>query len=303
MTQKRAVRIIIVCVAATVVAMCTLAGATSAAATSSPADVVALPSLGASGVASTVASTLATSPATSTPVPTAAPVPAVVPTSSRIANAVKWIKTRKGVDAFAVMDSSGHLSGYHMNTRFVTASVVKAMLLAGYLRTHSSLSSWARSTLTTMIHVSDNTCATAIYHIVGDSGLRKLAKAARMRRFSVSYSWGHARLTPADQARYFFSMDRLIPSKYRRFARHLLSNITPSQSWGIPATARSHGWAVFFKGGWRGTSRGQLVHQIARLERGKTRFSIAVMTDGDPTMGYGIQTIAGVTRRLLGLSK
>jgi hypothetical protein len=59
------------------------------------------------------------------------------------------------------------------------------------------------------------------------------------------------------------------------------------------------GWHVFFKGGWRGTGLGQLVHQVARLERGRTRFAMAVMTDGDPSMGYGITTIQGVTARLL----
>jgi hypothetical protein len=38
---------------------------------------------------------------------------------------------------------------------------------------------------------------------------------------------------------------------------------------------------------------------VARLERGRTRFGMAVMTDGDPSMGYGITTIQGVTARLL----
>jgi hypothetical protein len=238
---------------------------------------------------------------TSTPPATATPRPAIVPAASRIAAATRWINERRGIVGYAVVDSSGHLSGYHLNQQFVTASVVKAMLLVGYLRTHSTLTASVRSTLTSMIHVSDNNCATSIYHIVGDSGLRKVAKAAKMTHFSVSVSWGRAQLTPADQARFFYNMDKLLPKQHIKFARYLLSHISSDQSWGIPAAARPKGWTVFFKGGWRGTARGQLVHQVARLESRKATFSLAVMTDGDPSMSYGIATIRGVTRLLLGL--
>ena len=38
---------------------------------------------------------------------------------------------------------------------------------------------------------------------------------------------------------------------------------------------------------------------IARLEKGGQRFSLAIMTDGDPDMGYGIQTIQSTTYALL----
>jgi hypothetical protein len=56
---------------------------------------------------------------------------------------------------------------------------------------------------------------------------------------------------------------------------------------------------VFFKGGWRPSADALLAHQIARLEgRGRT-FSIAVLTDGDPDIDYGIETIQGVTQALL----
>ena len=102
----------------------------------------------------------------------------------------------------------------------------------------------------------------------------------------------------SDQARFFFGMTRLIPRQYRHYAAHLLSHIVDYESWGIPAVARPRGWTVYFKGGWRTTDRGQLVHQIARLKHGHERIAIAVMTDGDPSMGYGIDTIQGVTRKL-----
>ena len=56
---------------------------------------------------------------------------------------------------------------------------------------------------------------------------------------------------------------------------------------------------MFFKGGWRGTYRGQLVHQASSVRYHGTRFSLAVLTDGNPSMSYGIETISGVARRIL----
>ena len=150
-----------------------------------------------------------------------------------------------------------------------------------------------------MIHVSDNNAATAVWLLVGDPRLRALARRAGMTDFSIRGIWANAQISAADQARYFFEMESLIPKQFRHFARHLLSHIAGYESWGIPAVARPRGWTVFFKGGWRGTGRGQLVHQIARLQRPRDRVAIAVMTDGDPSMGYGIETIQGVAARLL----
>jgi hypothetical protein len=150
-----------------------------------------------------------------------------------------------------------------------------------------------------MIHVSDNGAATSVYRRVGDGGLFGLARRAGMTNFSVAGFWANARISAADQARFFFGIDGLIPRRFRGYARGLLSGIAGYESWGIPRVARPR-WHVLFKGGWRGTGRGQLVHQVARLERRGGTFAMAVMTDGDPSMGYGISTIQGLTARLVG---
>jgi hypothetical protein len=181
--------------------------------------------------------------------------------------------------------------------------VIKAMLLVAYLRkldaAHRGLTSSDRAVLHPMIHVSDNHAATTIWGRVGNARLYRLAHLAGMTDFSICCIWASAHFSPADQAKFFFKQDSLIPPQFRHYARSLLSGISGAQSWGIPHVARPDGWHVFFKGGWRGTGRGQLVHQIARLEKGRTKFAMAVMTDGDPSMGYGITTIQGVTARLL----
>jgi hypothetical protein len=56
---------------------------------------------------------------------------------------------------------------------------------------------------------------------------------------------------------------------------------------------------AFFKGGWRRSPRGQLVHQAARLERGTLSIAIAVLTDGNPSQAYGRETVRGIAARLV----
>ena len=226
------------------------------------------------------------------------------PGPRQVSRAASYLRHRAGRTAFAVVDDQGRMSGMHMHWTFVSASVVKAMLLVAYLRRlHSHgqhhVDGYSNSFLYPMIHVSDNNAATQTWSIVGNSGLYSVAHVAHMTEYSVYTDWASSQISPADQAKFFFEMDRLIPREFVGYARYLLSTIAGYESWGIPAVARPRGYRVFFKGGWRGTGLGQLVHQIGRLEGHRRRIAIAVMTDGDPSMGYGIGTIQGVTAALL----
>jgi hypothetical protein len=239
----------------------------------------------------------------------------VVPSLEQIALTKKYFKTRKGRRAFAVVGTDGTLSGQKVHTRFVSASVIKAMLLVEYLRVldraHRSLSQADRNILGPMIRVSRNSSATAIYFRVGDAGLRRLARETGMEDFVIgprwlqscrcrAGGWARAQLSAADQARFFREMDRFLPDRFRDYARNLLETVVDSQSWGIPAVARPFGWRVLFKVGQRPTGLGFLVHQSARLELGGQRVGVAVLTDGDPTYAYGMATVSGVGQRLIG---
>jgi hypothetical protein len=119
-----------------------------------------------------------------------------------------------------------------------------------------------------------------------------------MRGFSIAGYWANAHFSAEDQARLFNRIDRLIPKRSRAYARGLLSSIVSYQRWGFSGFAGAAGFRTFFKGGWRGTGLGQLVHEAALFERRRTRFSMAVLTDGNPSHEYGTETLRGVAERV-----
>jgi hypothetical protein len=192
------------------------------------------------------------------------------PSAAAIKRAIAYLRSRDCDSAMAVVDTRGTLRGYRANVTFTSASVVKAMLLVQYLRSHSHLTTAERQTLSLMITQSDNDAAYRIFAVVGNSGLERLATLAGMRHFGVGGNVLYSRITAADQARFFYRLDELVPRARRSFARYLLSHIVTSQTWGVAQAARPR-WHVFFKNGWFGAVEDPytLVNQVARLERGK----------------------------------
>jgi|GEM_PF-1015137 len=227
--------------------------------------------------------------------------PPPFPSPESIRAAKRWIAGRQGYLALAVVDSEGKLHGWHADRDFISGSVTKAMLLVEYLRTHGEIEPGMEAVLGKMIRESDNDAGDTVFFAVGgDAGLRDVAARAGMRRFVADRGyWGYATIAAADQARFFFSMEKLIPKRHRRLARRLLSGVVEWQSYGVPAVARPE-WKVYFKGGWRtGLRGGRLLHQAARLERDDTVFSVAILMDGVPGTAYGMKTLEGVAKRLL----
>jgi hypothetical protein len=221
--------------------------------------------------------------------------PPPLTTVARIRSAERYVRTRKGSIAFATLDERGRLFGINRTVRYPSASVVKAMLLVAVLR-RGEPSAPTRALLGPMITASDNKAALRIYHEqVGDGGLNAVAHAAGMRNFFVRGALFEAQLTAEDQARFFLKIDRLVPASRRTYARSLLGGIIAPQRWGIAPVAAGRHYRIFFKGGWRTG----LVHQVALLERGGQRISLAILTSGEPSMAYGESTLAGIAARVL----
>jgi hypothetical protein len=239
-------------------------------------------------------------PPVSRPVPrVAAPRPRF-PTTRAVRDARRWVRARSGA-SFALIDTRGRLRGFEPHRSYVSASVVKAMLLVARLRQIGNRmpSESDRGVLRPMIRVSDNDAADVAYSWVGDAGLLAIGRRARMRELTTGGHWGATYFSAADQARFFRRFDRLVPSHSRAYARRLLSSIVGYQRWGFARVASRHGWRIFFKGGWRRTELGSLVHEAALFEHGRRRFSLAVLTDGNPSHDYGTATLRGVAKRLL----
>ena len=187
-----------------------------------------------------------------------------------------------------------------MHEHFRSASVVKVMMLAAYLQMraaeHRGLDAGDTALLYPMIHISDNEAASAVLGRVGGAALARVAREAGMSDYAPGVGWWAFTQTSAvDLARLFAALPRLIPARFYGYARYVLSTIEPSQSWGVPPVARPR-WQVFFKTGAL-PSRG-LYNEAARLERGPLSFTLAVLTDGDPSMAYGERTIEGVAASL-----
>lgn len=219
-----------------------------------------------------------------------------------LARARRYAASRAGHVSFALVAPDGRTFGFHSREQYVSASVVKAMLLVAELRRSRdhALTAAQQARLGAMIHVSDNDAATATWGVVGgDDGMRAIARIAGMRHYDVHGGWATSQVTAADQARFFARIDRLVPVRHRAFARTALGSIVDWQRWGIPDAAPS-GTRVYFKGGWRGTGRGQLVHQCALVERDGARWGIAILTDGSPSHGYGVETVRELALRLIG---
>ena len=176
--------------------------------------------------------------------------PRAFPSTRRVRAARRFVRGR-AVRRSPLIDTHGRLRGLRPPPAYVTASVVKAMLLVGRLRQlggHLPSSSTA-PLLDPMIRVSDNRSADAAYRWVGDAGLVAIGKAAGMHDLVVpGRHWGNVQFSAADQARLFLRIDRLVPTARAPTRCGLLSSIVSYQRWGFSRFSLRRGWHTVLQG-------------------------------------------------------
>ncbi|MEJ7876942.1 MAG: serine hydrolase [Solirubrobacterales bacterium] len=225
------------------------------------------------------------------------------PASGAAEKAENIARSRRGLISFAAIGPGGRTVGFGSDRQYFSASVTKCMLLVGELRRLRReglpLDDGTQSTLNSMITLSDNLAADQIYARVGDAGLQEVAKLAGMTHFEATVGhWSNAQITAADMTAFMSKLDDLLDLPGGDAASKMLASVIPAQSWGVPQAAPEDA-RVRFKGGWRPSDLGELVHQAARVDVGGESYSLAVLTDGNPSMPYGEETIRLIAAELL----
>ena len=212
-----------------------------------------------------------------------------------------YANDRSGEVRFMIIDPFGRADRLRQSASAPMASLFKALLLATYLSQGDvrdrSLRDWEKDLLGPMIKRSDNESATRVRDMLGAGRIKRMARKAHMQDFSYHPVWGLSRSSPRDQASFFLKLERYLPERHEGYAKYLLAHIVKSQRWGV-GKVRPKGWRLYFKGGW-GSGSGSVNHQTALYERGGCRVALSVMTENNPSHGYGSESIEGVTRRLL----
>jgi Beta-lactamase enzyme family len=220
---------------------------------------------------------------------------------SRVDAAKRYAAGREGLISFALVDEQGRLHAYRPRAVVPMASLLKAMLLVGYLRTarDRGLTDEEAGVLGPMIRRSDNAAVSIILPHVGAVRLYRLARLAGMGRFRLAWPvWGLSQTSARDQARFFSRLDSYVPARHRRYALRLLRTIVPSQRWGVARVAHP-GWRLYFKGGW-GSGTGLVDHQSALLVSRYSRIALSITTRFNGSHKYGKATLRGIARRLVG---
>jgi hypothetical protein len=191
------------------------------------------------------------------------------------------------------------------------ASVVKLNVLEALLaqkgKSGTGLSAADRDLATQMIEDSDNDAATSLWDEVGGaSGIRSFNTAAGLADTTPSScvtcagfpwpGWGLSKTTPADQLALLRTIARpnsLLTDAERAYALSLMENVTADQRWGVSGGVSAQA-TVALKNGWLpldSAQRDWQVNSVGYVSGSGRDYLIAVLSTGNPTEQYGIDTI------------
>ncbi|MFD7084952.1 serine hydrolase [Streptomyces sp. NPDC059918] len=208
---------------------------------------------------------------------------------------------RRSTVSFTVWDEASGLScSLRPKAHYDAASIVKVTIMAATLlraqQEDRPLAAWEESSLKSMITQSDNQAATDLYTSLGVPFIQYTLRRSGMNDTTLDPegNWGLTQVTAQDEMRqldvYTVNGD-VLSARNKAYGLRLMSEVEPSQRWGTPFGAPGS-VKVHVKNGWlQRVTRGWRVHSLGVFTRPGQLYQMAVLTDDDPTMSYGIGTI------------
>jgi Beta-lactamase enzyme family len=249
----------------------------------------------------------------SSPSPRATPAAAAGRRDPFGAAAASYLAGRAGTILAAVYDlRSGRTWHLGQGGPQAEASIVKLDVLETLLSERgqgggTGLSASERTLAEQMIEDSDNDAATSLWYAVGGAaGIRSFNARAGLTRTAPSScvvcpgfawpGWGLTTTTPDDQIallRQLVTPSSLLTRSAREYALSLMRDVTPSQRWGVSGGVPAQ-VVVALKNGWlplRGAGGDWQINSIGWVSGGGRNYLMAVLSAGNPSEQYGIDTI------------
>ena len=236
--------------------------------------------------------------------------------------ASSYVDDRSGTVTAAVYDvTTGQTWTFGSGRPQAEASVVKLNILeALYARDDAGaddagagsgpggLSASDASLAEQMMEDSDNDAATTLWYAAGgpsriasfntSAGLTRTAPSSCVQCPDFPWpGWGLTTTTPTDQLallRELIKPSTLLTGAQRNAALELMENVTPSQRWGVSGGVPAQA-TVALKDGWlplNSSNTNWQVNSVGWISGSGRDYLMAVLTTGNPTEQYGIDTIS-----------
>ncbi|MFJ6750063.1 MULTISPECIES: serine hydrolase [unclassified Streptomyces] len=256
------------------------------------------------GSAEPAAASTASAPVDGSKVVCTSKKPGLAPHLSR--DLASALDGREGSSALAVYDRRTHTHcTFRADARFDSASVVKVTVLGALLRqaeeAHRKLTPKEVRLTTDMITKSDNDATSALWKQIGPAGIKHFLALAKMTDTTpgAAGAWGLTQVTAGDQLtlmQLLTTKNAVLTKADRGYALGLMRHVEPDQRWGAPAgapaTAVTHvkdGWLPRASDGWR-------VHSVGSFTGHGNDYGMAVLSRGNDTMDYGVDTVENAAR-------
>jgi hypothetical protein len=227
--------------------------------------------------------------------------------------AASYVSSRAGTVLAAVYDiGTGRTWLLGQGRPQAEASVVKLDVLETLLSRQGTdgLTESDQSLAQEMIEDSDNDAATSLWYAAGGApGIRSFNAAAGLQDTAPSLcvdcpgfpwpGWGLTTTTAADQItllRELVQPGRLLSAAARGYALSLMEDVTPAQRWGISGGVPPEA-TVALKNGWLpldGANTDWQINSVGWVSGDGRDYLMAVLTTGNPSEQYGIDTIDGL---------